>query len=108
MTIRDNVKKVQRLIYKDLGEGDLAFTNEVQTRAMQAILKGFGDNEECEAYMQFFADTPEQLDRLMGRDGTTGPDHEGKDRIRAYLMAAGTCGPETVQHLDKIVFEDLD
>jgi hypothetical protein len=108
MTIRNNVVKTQRKIYKDMSEGTNAYIQEVQTKAAQAIIKGFGDNAECRTYMQLFAETSEQLDRLMGADGTTGPGNEGRDRARAYLMAAGTCGPETVHNFENAVTSDLD
>lgn len=58
--------------------------------------------------MQLFAETPQQLERLMGRDGTTGSGHAGKDRARAYLMSAGPCGPDTVLSFEKTVTLTLD
>jgi hypothetical protein len=108
MTIRDNVKKVQRKILREMSEEQNDFTQEVQDKSVQAILRGFGDNEQCEAYMSLFAETPAQLDRLLARDGSTGADHKGKDRARAYLMANGPCGPDTVLNFENGVTSDLD
>lgn len=108
MPISDNVMRVKRRILREMSEGTNVFTQEVQDKAVQAILKGFGENPECEAYMQLFAETPQQLERLMGRDGTTGAGHAGKDRARAYLMSAGPCGPDTVLSFEKTVTLTLD
>lgn len=108
MTIRENVRKVQKRILREMSEDQNAFTQEVQEKAVKAILKGFGDNAECQAYMSLFAETPAQLDRLLGRDGTTGAGHEGRDRARAYLMSNGPCGPDTVLNFENTVASALD
>lgn len=110
MAISDNVTKVKRKILREMSEGTNVFTQEVQTKAIQAILHGFepAANTPCEVYMRLFMETPEQLERLMGRDGTTGAGHEGKDRARAYLMSAGPCGPDTVLSFEKTVTLELD
>jgi hypothetical protein len=92
-----------------MSDGTNTFIQEVQTKAVRAILEGFSpESAACEAYMRLFMETPEDLERLMGRDGTTGTGHEGRDRARAYLMAAGPCGPETVHNMEQAVTNDLD
>lgn len=108
MAISDNVRKVKNGILQDLINGTNVFTQNVQDKSSQAILKGFSENPDCVAYMELFKESPAELDRLMGRDGTTGPGHEGKDRARAYLMAAGPCGTDTVTTFDKGVTKILD
>jgi hypothetical protein len=108
MAISDNIVNVKRKILKDLSEGTLVFTSEVQGKAMKAILAGFGHNQACEQYMDLFSTSPAEMARLMGDDGSTGVGHEGKDQGRAYLMAAGTCGPDTVLNFDKGVSKLLD
>lgn len=110
MAISDNVKKVKNKILQDIIDGTNVFTQQVQDKSVQAILHGFSTEPgtPCEAYMELFKETPAELERLMGRDGTTGPGHEGKDRARAYLMSAGPCGPDTVLTFDKTVTKTLD
>jgi hypothetical protein len=115
MAISDNVIKVKRLILRDMSMGTNVFIQQVQDKAVAAILHGFDPEPEsgthpnpCEVYMRLFMETPEQLERLMGRDGTTGPGHEGRDRARAYLMGAGPCGPDTVTNFEKTVTLELD
>lgn len=110
MAISDNVIRVKRKILREMSDGTKTFTEEVQGKAVQAILHGLDPTpgtaaapNPCEEYMKLFMDTPEELERLMGRDGTTGTGHEGKDKARAYLMSAGPCGPDTVLSFEKTV-----
>lgn len=112
MAISDNVIKVKRKILREMSEGTKTFTEEVQGKAMQAILHGLdpqgpADNP-CEVYMRLFANTTQELERLTGKDGTTGAAHPGKDRARAYLMSAGPCGPDTVLTFEKTVTLELN
>lgn len=108
MTIRQNVKRVKGMILQDIINDQRTFTREVQDKAVRAILKGFGDNAECQEYFSLFATTPAELDRLLGRDGTTGPAHAGRDRARAYLMSNGPCGSGTVLNFENTVTSNLD
>jgi hypothetical protein len=81
-----------------------------QIRAMSvAALRGGIKSLEWRAYMMQFVeqDIPgipvdqRQLDRLLGTDGTLGdPDMDLK---RAYMVAAGPCGPETRERFGDFV-----
>jgi hypothetical protein len=66
-------------------------------RAVAAVQAGIR-SKAWKAYMEQFADTPEQLMRLMGTDGTLG-DKE-LDRNRAYLVANAVCGAGSTDTLD--------
>lgn len=108
MTIRDNIKAVKKRILSEIDQPNKPFTREVQDKALAAILKGFGENPQCEEYMKLFADaaTPAQLERLMARDNTEGD--AGMNRARAYLMANGPCGSGTVLSFERGVTAVLD
>ncbi len=107
MTIRANVKDVRRLILAEVVEEDKPFTRSVQDKAVAAILNGMS-SEQCRAYMRLFSkdDKPQQLSRLMGED--VFKDDEAKKRARAYLVAAGPCGTDTVTNFENGVSGVLD
>jgi hypothetical protein len=96
MTIRAKVIEVKGKILQDVVGQNQNFTQEIQDKAIAAILKGQG-SPEWETYMRHFIDPGregDQLKRLMGTDGTGG--QEDMDRARAYLVADAPCGTTTV------------
>ena len=108
MSIRNNVRAVKRRILLEVVEEDKPFTREVQDKAVAGILNGI-NSEHGETYMKLFADLPskpQQLERLMGRDGTGG--NPGMQRARAYLFANGPCGTGTVLNFENGVTNELD
>jgi hypothetical protein len=107
MSIRENVKAVKRKILLEVIEDDKSFTADVQDKALKAILDGVGSASWRE-YMQLFvdADRPDQLARLMAEDGTKGD--KAFDRARAYLVADGPCGTDTVFNFGNFASAQLD
>ena len=95
MTIRDNVLAIKKQMLMELLSGDKAISTEIQDLAIAAISAGPG-TEAWRKYMTRFADPakPQQLQRLMAEDATKGK--PAMDRARAYLLADGPCGTETV------------
>lgn len=74
---------------------------EVRTLAMAAIL---GDGSEAwMAYMNLFAETPQELDHLIPHE-----DSEELQKRRAYLAANGMCSLGTTQTLLNNVGNRLD
>lgn len=107
MSIRNNVFKVKKKILDEVDADDQPFTNEVQQKSLAAIPKGI-TSPEWETYMELFvdADRPDQLARLTATDGTdTNP---AMNSVRAYLVANGPCGTDTVLNFGKAVTLVLD
>jgi hypothetical protein len=102
MTIRANVARAAAKITAEREEDDKPFTKEIKAKALKAIL---GGSKEWVAYMQIFADTPEQLARLVPTDNT---DNDAMNDARAYLIAAGPCTPDTVANMENSVTDILD
>lgn len=97
MSIKKNIEAVIEKIHQEREEvGDPnkphKFSDALRTKAMNAI---FGNQEAYVIYMQMFAETDEELARLMPAD-EAGDDEEKKRNIaRAYLVANGMCAPGT-------------
>lgn len=105
MTIRANIKAVRREILLECLGDDKPTTRRIQDRSVQALINGM-TSEQCRIYMREFAQTDAQLQRLMGEDGTGGD--ATKRKARAYLIANGTCGTETVTKFELGVTDVLD
>ena len=107
MSIRANLKGVRREILLECLADNKPFTREVQDKAVAAILNGM-QSAECREYMNLFADPakPQQLARLMSQDSSAG--NPAMDRARAYLVANGPCGTDTVTNFEKGVSDVLD
>jgi hypothetical protein len=87
----------------DIGNNpELATEN--RKKAVAAITGGI-KSKHWKTYMEQFADTPDQLMRLLGTDGTAGV--EGFDTKRAYMLGNATCGEPTFNRLDNEV-EGID
>lgn len=107
MTIRANIKAIRREILLECLGDNKPTTRRIQDEAIQALLNGMS-SDQCRTYMREFADPniPAQLRRLMGEDGAAGD--ETKRKARAYLIANGTCGTETVTKFEIGITEVLD
>lgn len=89
------IQKVREV--RDVLKGDHQAAVQNSDESVAAINGGI-ISPAWETYMRKFAETPEQLARLLGTDGTLGD--PVKDKCRTYLVANGTCGPGTVEFLD--------
>ncbi|MDX6712091.1 MAG: hypothetical protein QOH96_3107 [Blastocatellia bacterium] len=105
MAISDNVQKKANAIRQeqiDFPDGPTPISDEVQQKAIKAITGGVSD---WVAYMKLFKTSDAELARLIPTDETSdGP----RVQARAYLVANGTCGMGTTQHLAEIVTVSLD
>ena len=72
--------------------GDTDLAEEIQQAAVTAIKAGEG-SPEWETYMRRFAQTPEELARLLSTDDTADQFH--MDLARTTLVGNGTCGATT-------------
>jgi hypothetical protein len=90
MSIRDNILEVKKTMLMELLSNDKTTSSGIQELAIAAINAGPG-SEAWRAYMSKFAENDTQLQRLMASN-----DDPGMDRARAYLIADGPCGTETV------------
>jgi hypothetical protein len=93
MTIREKILEKKKTMLMELLSNDKTTSNEVQELALAAINAGPG-SDEWQTYMKLFAENEQQLNRLMAKDGTQG--QPNMDRARAYLIADGPCGTDTV------------
>ena len=80
---------------------DTPIAKEVDAKATQAILEGQGilpdkPTQAWRDYMSLFSTSPEELDRLIPKDGTT---DEVRQKARAYLVANGICSMGTTKFL---------
>ena len=105
MSIRNNILAVKKRMLNEIDAEDSTFSKEVQQKALLAIKKGQG-SDEWEAYMKLFAQTNAQLDRLTAKDGTA--EDVDMNEKRAYLVADGTCTPETVTNFGANATKGLD
>jgi len=107
MSIQENIKRVKKQMLMEVGETKAPVSGDVQRLALRAIKDGQGSGAWGE-YMGLFveANNSAQLGRLMATDGTDG-DKELNNR-RAYLVADGTCGTDTVTNFGKNASEMLD
>jgi hypothetical protein len=105
MTIRDNVKAVRREILLECLTDNKPTTRRIQREAVDALIHNMS-SDQCRLYMRNYATTDAELRRLMGEDGTGGI--ETKQKARAYLIANGTCGTETVTKFELGVSDVLD
>jgi hypothetical protein len=96
--IIDNVLKMKADILVGGPSGTVATEN--RKRAIAAVTGGV-TSTAWRTYMSHFATTPEQLERLLGTDGT------GDDAVliekRAYLVGNGVCGEGTGQNFGELV-----
>ena len=102
MSIRGNIEAVIEAV-KIPENIDLG--NELQQKAIAAIMAGIGTSE-WRAYVQLFAKSSEQLARLMGDDRAQ-TDYM-MDVARTYLIGNGVCGAITVDRLLYGVDDKLD
>lgn len=93
--IIDKVRQVKTLL-----QADSAAVQKNREKAVAAIGSGIG-SAEWTAYMQQFANTPQQLARLTATDGTA--QNPELKLARAYLVANAVCGPGTLTNLDLTV-----
>jgi hypothetical protein len=93
MTIREKILEKKKTMLMELLSNDKTTSNQVQELAIAAINAGPG-SDAWRNYMELFAENDAQLHRLMAEDGTKG--QANMDRARAYLIADGPCGTETV------------
>ena len=101
--------EVQRLQAGEITEKEMEVSIRVDERATQAILQGQGTLPDSTpgwiAYMELFATSTAELDRLIPRDGSTDSDRQ---IARAYLVSNGKCGMGTGRHLANNVANRLD
>jgi len=105
MTIRANIKAIRKEILLECLSDDKPTTRRIQDKSVTALINGM-TSEQCRTYMREFAKTDAELKRLMGEDGTGGD--KTKQKARAYLIANGTCGTETVTKFEIGVTDVLD
>jgi hypothetical protein len=112
MSILDNIREKKRKIILESNGGvdpDQPGTlpsmtaEKLKNLGLKAIS---GGTAEWVLYMQEFAKTPEELARLIPTDGSQ--DQPDMNDARAYLIANGPCGVDTVTRLDVNVTEILD
>ena len=102
MSIRKNIEDIMGTIRA--GDTDLA--DAIQQEAVLAIKAGEG-SKEWENYMNRFAQTPDELARLLPTDSTAGLFE--MDLARTTLIGNGTCGATTTGfHLLDGVGDTLD
>jgi len=96
MTIIEKINALRQQIEED-PQGDTA--QDVAKLSIGAIFDGLQNEGPWKEYMSMFHTTPEQLDRLMGRDQAwldadeddeTGEPGLGRKAL-AYMIAAGPC-----------------
>jgi hypothetical protein len=92
------------MIKRDEIKADPIKADENRDLAVPAIQAGIR-SRAWENYMRQYADTTEQLERLMGTDGTLGD--IDMDRRRAYLVSDAVCGSRTVD-LFGLTVETID
>ncbi len=92
------MKKVLEKKLENQQDHDKANLN--REKAVAAIQAGIR-SKAWKKYMSQFAETPLELMRLMGTDGTLGD--ETLDIKRAYLVANAVCGSGTTTDLDREV-----
>jgi hypothetical protein len=92
------IEIVRMVMEENSNNGDKAVAN--AARATAAIQGGI-QSAAWRDYMQQYAETTDQLARLMGTDGTLNdPLHS---RRRAYLAANAICAPGSTDQLDRLV-----
>jgi hypothetical protein len=92
MTIFEKVLEKKKEI-----KANPAKARENRDLAVPAIHAGIS-SEAWKKYMQQYAGTPKQLERLMATDGTLGD--KDMDRRRAYLVSNAVCGSTTVDRFE--------
>ena len=94
MSIRENVKAVKKKMLMEI-DGVPELSEDIQRLSLAAVKGGQG-SDEWKEYMSLFIDegNTKQLARLMGKDSTK--DKLDMNEARAYLVADGGCGLETV------------
>jgi len=104
MSIRSNIESVM----DQISQGDTALAEEIKAQAEAAITAGKG-SPEWEAYMNRFAESPEELARLLGTDSTESIEH--MNTARKTLVDNGTCGATStgfmINDIGDILDEDL-
>lgn len=108
MTIKANILAVKKKIQDEMsatpGHSDTA--DRLKRKGLDAIM---GGAPAWVSYMKEFAGKPEnptELARLIPTDGTDNQDD--MNDARAYLVANGPCGVETVNKLEVGVTDLLD
>lgn len=101
--------EAQRLQNGEITEKQLDISVRLEERCIQAIIEGQGTLPDSTpgwiAYMQLFATSAAELDRLIPRDGTT---DDVRQKARTYLVANGRCGMGTGTNLPNNVGNKLD
>ncbi len=91
------IDKVELVMQENLKDKEKAKANAAKaTAAMHGGIQSAAWRE----YMQQYAETTDQLARLMGTDGTL--NHPILARRRAYLVGNAVCAPGTT---DRLAFE---
>jgi hypothetical protein len=103
MTIRENVKAIRKEILLECLGDNKPTTRRIQDEAILALISGM-TSDDCRNYMRNYSKSDAQLDILMGVTGDTAT----KRKARAYLVANGTCGTETVTKFEIGVTDVLD
>lgn len=88
--IIDKVLEMKAAILADGGSGEVAADN--RRKAVAAVTGGI-TSTAWRTYMSQFVTTSEQLNRLLGTDGTD--DNPVMIEKRAYLVGNGVCGEGT-------------
>jgi hypothetical protein len=112
MAISDNIDakvtaiRGERLAFEASGEPkpETLLSNEVQTKATNAIL---GGTQDWVTYVSLFANDAIELGKLLPTAGITAAD-KTRNKALAYLGANGMCGMTTGDNLKNNVTTDLD
>lgn len=108
--ISDNIRARAEAIHDEalkFEAGEIPNTpiaTETREKSTAAILGG-NTSTDWVTYMQLFATSAAELDRLIPRDGTTDP---VRQKARAYLVSNAMCSMGTGRHLPNNVGNKLD
>ena len=100
MSIRDNVIARKREMLLEIDAAVVKKSADIQRLSLAAVKGGQG-SDAWKAYMSLFVDAgnTKQLARLLGKDSTAAK--ADMNEARAYLVADGTCGVDTVTNFGK-------
>ena len=102
MSIQSNIEAV---IAQVKAPGGQSVGDAIQIESLAALAAG-EDSPQWQTYMQRFAQTEDQLARLLATDGTK--DNPEMNAARTALVQNGECGGQTIDDLDKNVGDILD
>jgi hypothetical protein len=103
MAISDNILKKMKQVRTDLTNGDPTSANEIQDKAVKAILAGAKKDDgtptqEWINYMSMFATDQAELDKLMPEPDNV-PGSSERNLSRSYLAGNGPCGAATAGYI---------